>query len=126
MVRCTTKERSGMTDACSSVNVSTNTLADISVLRGELGGGGGGGRAGVGGGRGIERCTTKERSGMTDVCSSANVSTNTLADISVLRGELKGLGGGKVYHQGEKWDDGCLFQCECIDEHSGRYKCTER
>ena len=40
MVRCTTKERSGMTDACSSVNVSINTLADISVLRGELGGGG--------------------------------------------------------------------------------------
>ena len=47
MERCTTKERSGMTDVCSSVNVSTNTLADISVLRGELGGGGGKGLEGV-------------------------------------------------------------------------------
>ena len=59
------------------MNVSTNTQADTSVLRGEWGGGGGG-----------------------------PVSTNTQADTSVLRGE---------------WGGGA-----CIDEHSGRYKCTER
>lgn len=33
---------------------------------------------------------------------------------------------GKAYSQGQRWDDGCQFQCECIDQQAGRYKCTER
>ncbi|XP_041376878.1 uncharacterized protein LOC121389349 [Gigantopelta aegis] len=33
---------------------------------------------------------------------------------------------GVVYHQGQKWDDGCRYRCECIDEHTGRYVCHER
>ncbi|XP_060081054.1 uncharacterized protein LOC132560404 [Ylistrum balloti] len=33
---------------------------------------------------------------------------------------------GKSYNQGDKWDDGCLYQCECLDSSTGRYKCTER
>lgn len=33
---------------------------------------------------------------------------------------------GKSYHQGEKWQDGCQYNCECVDSMSGQYKCTER
>ncbi|XP_076111945.1 uncharacterized protein LOC143080130 isoform X2 [Mytilus galloprovincialis] len=33
--------------------------------------------------------------------------------------------GGQIYRQGQKWKDGCLFECECFDEATGRYRCTE-
>ena len=32
---------------------------------------------------------------------------------------------GKIYRQGQKWKDGCLVECECFDEATGRYRCTE-
>jgi len=32
----------------------------------------------------------------------------------------------RVYSQGQKWDDGCDFRCECIDAVRGRYKCDYR
>ncbi|XP_071091876.1 uncharacterized protein [Haliotis cracherodii] len=33
---------------------------------------------------------------------------------------------GRVYKQGEKWDDGCDYSCECLDDHSGQYLCSEK
>lgn len=33
---------------------------------------------------------------------------------------------GKKYHKGDTWDDACSYKCECIDEASGAYTCTER
>ncbi|XP_076111939.1 uncharacterized protein LOC143080127 isoform X2 [Mytilus galloprovincialis] len=32
---------------------------------------------------------------------------------------------GQSYRQGQKWKDSCLFECECFDESTGRYRCTE-
>ncbi|KAJ8302981.1 LOW QUALITY PROTEIN: hypothetical protein KUTeg_019377 [Tegillarca granosa] len=33
---------------------------------------------------------------------------------------------GVSYQQGAKWQDGCDYNCECIDANTGKYKCTER
>ena len=33
---------------------------------------------------------------------------------------------GVVYKSGDKWDDGCTYNCECIDGMTGSYRCTER
>ena len=33
---------------------------------------------------------------------------------------------GQIYSQGQKWDDGCQYKCECIDALRGRYKCDYR
>ncbi|XP_046585152.1 uncharacterized protein LOC124292144 [Haliotis rubra] len=33
---------------------------------------------------------------------------------------------GKVYKQGDRWQDGCDYNCECVDDKSGKYTCTER
>ncbi|KAK3581064.1 hypothetical protein CHS0354_033850 [Potamilus streckersoni] len=33
---------------------------------------------------------------------------------------------GFIYNQGQKWDDGCDYECECIDEHTGQYRCMEK
>ena len=33
---------------------------------------------------------------------------------------------GVIYKQGETWQDGCKYDCECIDYHTGRYECKER
>ncbi|KAJ8302983.1 hypothetical protein KUTeg_019379 [Tegillarca granosa] len=33
---------------------------------------------------------------------------------------------GKIYNQGEKWDDGCDYRCECIDSTRGQYRCAGR
>ncbi|KAK3591361.1 hypothetical protein CHS0354_040323 [Potamilus streckersoni] len=33
---------------------------------------------------------------------------------------------GMVYHNGQKWDDGCQYECECIDDMTGQYRCLER
>ncbi|KAL5022346.1 hypothetical protein ScPMuIL_001501 [Solemya velum] len=33
---------------------------------------------------------------------------------------------GVAYHQGQKWQDGCTYDCECIDASTGRYRCKER
>ena len=33
---------------------------------------------------------------------------------------------GQKYSQGQKWDDGCQYKCECKDARSGLYKCDER
>ncbi|XP_065923185.1 putative epidermal cell surface receptor [Magallana gigas] len=30
------------------------------------------------------------------------------------------------YTNGQTWQDGCDYNCECIDQATGRYKCTER
>ena len=28
--------------------------------------------------------------------------------------------------EGDKWDDGCQFTCECLDAANGRYRCDEK
>ena len=33
---------------------------------------------------------------------------------------------GQVYQQGQTWQDGCDYECECTDANRGMYKCTER
>ena len=33
---------------------------------------------------------------------------------------------GRKYSQGQKWRDGCQYDCECIDAHTGQYRCSER
>lgn len=33
---------------------------------------------------------------------------------------------GQVFHQGQKFDDGCDYECECLDEKTGQYKCVEK
>ncbi|KAK7115067.1 hypothetical protein V1264_001009 [Littorina saxatilis] len=33
---------------------------------------------------------------------------------------------GTHYQQGDKWDDGCQYSCECLDETNGRYRCDEQ
>lgn len=33
---------------------------------------------------------------------------------------------GQMYQQGQKWQDGCDYLCECVDSMTGRYMCTER
>ena len=30
------------------------------------------------------------------------------------------------YTKGQKWDDGCTYNCECLDDMTGQYKCVER
>lgn len=29
----------------------------------------------------------------------------------------------KLYNQGETWDDGCDYTCECLDATTGYYEC---
>ena len=31
---------------------------------------------------------------------------------------------GNIYQQGQSWDDGCDYVCECVDGATGRYQCT--
>ncbi|XP_076470008.1 uncharacterized protein LOC143300296 [Babylonia areolata] len=31
-----------------------------------------------------------------------------------------------VYHQGQSWDDGCDYTCQCVDERTGAYRCTDK
>jgi len=31
---------------------------------------------------------------------------------------------GRIYTQGQKWDDGCDYSCECTDATQGLYTCT--
>ncbi|XP_035826806.1 uncharacterized protein LOC101848762 [Aplysia californica] len=33
---------------------------------------------------------------------------------------------GKQYSQGDKWDDGCAYQCECTDASTGKYDCYNK
>ena len=33
---------------------------------------------------------------------------------------------GVSYKQGQKWQDGCTYDCECMDAQRGQYKCTDR
>ncbi|XP_060063144.1 kielin/chordin-like protein [Ylistrum balloti] len=33
---------------------------------------------------------------------------------------------GQAYHQGQKWQDGCDYNCECVDGKMGKYQCTQR
>lgn len=33
---------------------------------------------------------------------------------------------GKIYTQGQQWDDGCTYHCVCLDSTTGHYQCTER
>merc|ERR1711874_24945 len=33
---------------------------------------------------------------------------------------------GVVYNQGDTWEDGCDYDCECTDASAGKYICTER
>lgn len=33
---------------------------------------------------------------------------------------------GNVYQQGQTWQDGCDYECECTDATKGMYRCTER
>ena len=30
------------------------------------------------------------------------------------------------YQQGQFWDDGCQYKCECVDATRGQYRCTEK
>lgn len=32
---------------------------------------------------------------------------------------------GNMYQQGQKWQDGCDYNCECIEAMTGHYRCTE-
>ena len=31
-----------------------------------------------------------------------------------------------MYQPGQKWQDGCKYECICEDGITGRYKCSER
>ncbi|RUS89867.1 hypothetical protein EGW08_002397 [Elysia chlorotica] len=33
---------------------------------------------------------------------------------------------GEEYGQGEKWDDGCVYECECADAETGQYVCYNK
>ena len=33
---------------------------------------------------------------------------------------------GKQYTQGQKWQDGCSFDCECVDGNMGQFQCTDK
>ncbi|XP_067652673.1 mucin-2-like [Haliotis asinina] len=33
---------------------------------------------------------------------------------------------GKTYTQGQRWQDGCEFDCVCLNSATGAYKCTEK
>ncbi|KAL3859113.1 hypothetical protein ACJMK2_009345 [Sinanodonta woodiana] len=33
---------------------------------------------------------------------------------------------GHIYQQGQTWDDGCDYSCECVDASNGMYRCTQR
>ncbi|KAJ8302509.1 hypothetical protein KUTeg_018905 [Tegillarca granosa] len=33
---------------------------------------------------------------------------------------------GTIYAQGQQWQDGCTYDCECLDASTGRYRCTDR
>ena len=33
---------------------------------------------------------------------------------------------GREYAQGEKWDDGCAYECECADANTGKYVCYNK
>ena len=33
---------------------------------------------------------------------------------------------GKSYAQGQRWQDGCQYDCECLDAMTGQYRCTDR
>ena len=33
---------------------------------------------------------------------------------------------GKSYQHGQKWTDGCDYECVCEDGQTGRYKCYNR
>ena len=33
---------------------------------------------------------------------------------------------GRRYGQGEKWIDGCQYECECIDAKTGQYRCSQK
>ena len=33
---------------------------------------------------------------------------------------------GARYRQGDKWDDGCAYECECTDGNTGRYVCYNK
>lgn len=32
----------------------------------------------------------------------------------------------KLYNQGDKWDDGCEYSCQCKDGNSGYYECSPK
>ena len=32
---------------------------------------------------------------------------------------------GKTYTQGQRWQDGCDYNCVCLNADMGRYDCTE-
>jgi len=32
---------------------------------------------------------------------------------------------GKEYNEGQRWRDGCDYNCECVDGMTGLYDCTE-
>ncbi|GFR96142.1 collagen alpha-5(VI) chain, partial [Elysia marginata] len=33
---------------------------------------------------------------------------------------------GTQYNQGDKWDDGCAYECECTDASTGQYQCYNK
>lgn len=33
---------------------------------------------------------------------------------------------GTTYTLGQKWSDGCKYNCECVDGNTGRYVCKEK
>jgi hypothetical protein len=33
---------------------------------------------------------------------------------------------GTEYHTGQRWRDGCDYNCVCVDGMSGQYQCTDR
>ena len=33
---------------------------------------------------------------------------------------------GMVFQKGQKFDDGCDYECECLDDNTGKYRCVEK
>lgn len=33
---------------------------------------------------------------------------------------------GVTYMQGQKWDDGCDYTCDCYDAEHGKYRCNPK
>ncbi|XP_060567789.1 mucin-2-like isoform X2 [Ruditapes philippinarum] len=75
----------------------------------------------------IPQCTTKTGVvGVPGVISGSNLPTNNPYNPGTTGNRNGCVYGGNVYTQGQTWDDGCTYTCECLDASTGRYRCTEK
>ncbi|XP_052233684.1 uncharacterized protein LOC127846468 isoform X4 [Dreissena polymorpha] len=61
--------------------------------------------------------------GVPGTISGSNVPTNTYNPTGTRSGCVYN---GQVFQQGQTWDDGCKYSCECLDSATGQYRCTEK